>query len=412
MERKLRTARETAKTKNPPVAVKRELAILPLALFSMKQTWATESQDDYRLVKLLNQDVLLSASKYWKLTPNAVAVTSSIAASAAKAGIGTLAFFQSIKFAAAAARQISELLDPMQIQLTDEEARLLEIARLEMGDDDHLYLNVDGRVVRTAAAVHHGLLLPEERRLCESLYRRSDGLKVLTATSTLAQGMNLPSELVIIGEDSRFDEASDRKEILQAQELLNAAGRAGRAGENASGIVLVVPGKVVGIDFDDAKIGSHWMNLLEIFGQTDQCLKIDDPLTAILDRVQVDKGPGEDITKYAILRLASNTPGDSDADSLTDAIGSSFAAFRARQNDDDAWIQDKIEAAINFFEAYGPQTEAEEIQSQVAASLGLSHELVTILAASIYKDALGDDATVNEWRAWFFDWMGKKPGFI
>jgi hypothetical protein len=62
---------------------------------------------------------------------------------------------------------------------------------------------------------------------------------------------------VIIAEDSRFDQAKDRREVLQAQELLNAAGRAGRAGQNANGIVLVIPGKVVGIDLKDATIGSE-----------------------------------------------------------------------------------------------------------------------------------------------------------
>ena len=114
-----------------------------------------------------------------------------------------------------------------------------------MGGADHLYMKVEEGRVKTASAVHHGLLLPDERRLVESLYKRPNELKVLAATSTVAQGMNFPSELVIIGEDSRFDKVTDTKEILEAQELLNAAGRAGRAGQNATGIVLVVPGKVM-----------------------------------------------------------------------------------------------------------------------------------------------------------------------
>ena len=113
-------------------------------------------------------------------------------------------------------------------------------------------------------------MIPEERRLCESLYKREDGLAVLTATSTLAQGMNLPSELVIIAEDSRYDEETNSRDVLKAHELLNAAGRDGRAGENANGVVLVVPGNVVSIDLNDNKIGNLSPTLSAIFGPTPQ----------------------------------------------------------------------------------------------------------------------------------------------
>ena len=78
--------------------------------------------------------------------------------------------------------------------------------------------------------MHHGQLLREERHLVESLFKRSGALSVLTATPTLGQGMNLPAELVIIAEGSRYNEKRNRREVMEAQDLLNAAGRAGRAG--------------------------------------------------------------------------------------------------------------------------------------------------------------------------------------
>ena len=72
---------------------------------------------------------------------------------------------------------------------------------------------------------------------------------------------------------------------LEAHELLNAAGRAGRAGEGAQGFVLLVPSKV--IDFNDERneIGRHWMTLQAVFAQADQCLIIDDPLESVLDQI-------------------------------------------------------------------------------------------------------------------------------
>lgn len=42
--------------------------------------------------------------------------------------------------------------------------------------------------------------------------------------------MNLPAEIVIIAGDSRFDLKAEKMQALEAHEVLNAAGRAGRAG--------------------------------------------------------------------------------------------------------------------------------------------------------------------------------------
>ncbi|MEQ9379307.1 MAG: hypothetical protein RJP95_00465 [Pirellulales bacterium] len=283
---------------------------------------------------------------------------------------------------------------------------------LELGGPEHLYMRLKNGRALDAAAVHHGLLLPEERFLCESIYKRRNGIKALAATSTLAQGMNLPSELVIIGEDSRFDEANDKREILQAQELLNAAGRAGRAGESASGIVLVVPGKVIGFDDTDSKIGNHWTALQKIFGQSDQCLTIDDPLTAILDRVHAGLGSTGDIEKYAIARLAKGNDQESQLESLSGAITSSFGGYLARKNENAAWLAERIDTAKNFYSDQGQETERELIENQVAASLGLSLELVKRLSSALESDGPETNATIPKWRKWFFRWLSNNPELI
>jgi superfamily II DNA/RNA helicase len=408
----LRRSKRGRTTKNPPVAVKRELGAYPLALFSLKQTWATSKRADYTLVRLLNDKVLLSASNYWRLTPNAVAVSSAIAAAAVQSNVKVLVFFQTIKNAASAANQISDQLEAVSVKLTDEEAGWADVAVLELGDESHLYNKIDNGRVTAAAAVHHGLLLPEERLLCESLYKRRNGIKVLAATSTLAQGMNLPSELVLIGEDSRFDEATDKKEILKAQELLNAAGRAGRAGEGGSGIVLVIPGKVVGIDLEESTIGAHWTELREVFGQSDQCLSIDDPLTAVLDRVHAGISDTHEIDSYALSRLASGADRSEQASNLETAIGRSFAGFLARKREDSDWLEKRIDAAKQSFGGDAPETEAELVQSQVAASLGLPLEVVRRLSSALQLSSPGREATVPMWRKWFFCWLSENPDLL
>src|SRR3546814_20736091 len=96
-----------------------------------------------------------------------------------------------------------------------------------MGGAEHCYLQLDyDGMFRGGAASHHALLLREERDLHESLFKRADGIDVLFATSTLAQGLNLPSEVVIISGDSRFDSGIDKMPKL---EIGSASGREKRS---------------------------------------------------------------------------------------------------------------------------------------------------------------------------------------
>lgn len=391
----LREAERARKTKAPSTSDKSKLRSLPMGLFSLKQTWATRDTEDYALLRLLDEKIDLSASKWWRLTPNSGVVSSEIATAAAKAGIKTLVFFQTIQNAVSAKKKITDLLGEARIKLNEEERAWLATSELEMGGTDHLFIDIYKDDLASPCVVHNGLLLPEERQLCESLYQRADGATVMSATSTVSQGMNFPSELVIIAEDSRFDEAKDRREVLQAQELLNAAGRAGRAGQNANGIVLVIPGKVVGIDIDDAKIGAHWTKLQKVFGQSDQCLDIDDPLTAVLDRVHAVASDGLEIDRYTIARLASV--------GLEEAVVNSLSGFRARKRGDDGWVGSRLSAAIAFQQKEKSESVEALVEYQVAATLGIALPVMERLSRDL--DGVTGCETVTDWSKWLFRWI-------
>ncbi|WP_396621412.1 DEAD/DEAH box helicase [Marinobacter sp. W-8] len=407
----LRKSRREGTTRAPSARVKRNLKIKPYALFGLKQTWNTTKSQDYSLIPLLGDEIELGANTYWKITPNSGVVSSSITNAAVNNGMRTLVFFQTITNAASAAKKISHRLKQPPVRLTPTERRWADISTLELGGNSRMYVQVQDGLVSDSALVHHGLLLPEERSLCESLYKRPDGIKALTATSTLAQGMNLPSELVIIAEDSRFDSATERREILEAQELLNAAGRAGRAGESASGIVLVIPGKVVGIDLGDGKIGHHWGSLREIFGQSDQCLVIDDPLTRILDRVQSGQNTTK-IDQYTIARLAQGENQEARGNSLSQAIRRSLAAHKARKRNDEKWLDERVAASVRFFNEQSSDKEVDALSQQLAASLGLSTDLVTRLISSLDSNQYRIAPTIPAWRKWFFDWLEENPDML
>ncbi len=92
------------------------------------------------------------------------------------------------------------------------------------------------RLVRAGIGVHHAGMLPKYRRLVEKLAQ--DGLlKVICGTDTLGVGINVPIRTVLLTALSKFD--GERTRLLQAREFHQIAGRAGRAGYDTSGTVVV-----------------------------------------------------------------------------------------------------------------------------------------------------------------------------
>ena len=92
------------------------------------------------------------------------------------------------------------------------------------------------RLVRHGIGVHHGGMLPRYRRLVERL-TKGGLLKVVVGTDTLGVGVNLPLRTVVLSGLSKYDGTQSR--LLSARELHQIAGRAGRAGYDDSGLVVV-----------------------------------------------------------------------------------------------------------------------------------------------------------------------------
>ena len=92
------------------------------------------------------------------------------------------------------------------------------------------------RYVRHGIGVHHAGLLPKYRLLVERLAQ--DGhLKVICGTDTLGVGVNVPIRTVLFTQLSKYDGSSSR--LLSAREFHQIAGRAGRAGFDVAGSVVV-----------------------------------------------------------------------------------------------------------------------------------------------------------------------------
>ena len=92
------------------------------------------------------------------------------------------------------------------------------------------------RLVRHGIGVHHAGMLPKYRRLVEQL-AQAGLLKVICGTDTLGVGINVPIRTVVFTGLSKYD--GTRTRHLQVREFHQIAGRAGRAGYDTAGTVVV-----------------------------------------------------------------------------------------------------------------------------------------------------------------------------
>ncbi|WP_324615127.1 DEAD/DEAH box helicase [Nesterenkonia sedimenti] len=92
------------------------------------------------------------------------------------------------------------------------------------------------RLLKSGVGVHHAGMLPKYRRLVEQLAQEGL-LKVISGTDTLGVGINVPIRTVLMTGLSKFDGSRVRQ--LNAREFHQIAGRAGRAGFDTEGTVVV-----------------------------------------------------------------------------------------------------------------------------------------------------------------------------
>ncbi|WGW13747.1 DUF3516 domain-containing protein [Saxibacter everestensis] len=92
------------------------------------------------------------------------------------------------------------------------------------------------RLLRHGVGVHHAGMLPKYRRLVEQLAQQGL-LKVICGTDTLGVGINVPIRTVLLTALTKFDGVRMRQ--LSVREFQQIAGRAGRAGYDDAGTVVV-----------------------------------------------------------------------------------------------------------------------------------------------------------------------------
>jgi superfamily II RNA helicase len=92
------------------------------------------------------------------------------------------------------------------------------------------------QLLKQGIGVHHAGMLPRYRRLVEQL-AQAGLLRIVCGTDTLGVGINVPIRTVLFTALAKYD--GSRMRVLRTREFLQIAGRAGRAGYDTVGSVVV-----------------------------------------------------------------------------------------------------------------------------------------------------------------------------
>jgi superfamily II DNA/RNA helicase len=133
------------------------------------------------------------------------------------------------------ARKIYETLEPLP-DISEEIKLVQNFLRTEVSRDFELV-----KMLGHGVGVHHAGLSDEVRTLIEWLAEEGQ-LKVLCATTTIAQGINFPVSSVFLASNKYQSSKYPYTEEMKPREFWNLAGRAGRMNHDSVGVVGIAAG--------------------------------------------------------------------------------------------------------------------------------------------------------------------------
>lgn len=357
--------------KTPPIALNKRMVVQPQCLFSLKAIWDTMEVSNYYSTNILDHPVnlIVRKSQYgnWYLSANFNSVAAELALKFSAISQKTIVFALNPGFANGICAQVCKNAEENRAKLFAKKKDEVENIALELGGWSNSYLSMCNY-----ATLHHSHLLPEERVLSEWFFKQGDGAMVMVATPTIAQGINLPADIVLIAGSSRYDQQTQGQERIEAHEILNAAGRAGRAGFRSHGTAILIPSKI--IMMENNSINNIWVELREeVFSRGDRCLVINDPIGNIMtdaehgqiDMVNRFQGAKESVSKY---------------------LQKSLFAYQMQKKGEEEAFQQMLDSFVNNL----PSSDDISLIQSVAEKTGIDENTISQLFERISDDQILD----------------------
>ncbi len=207
---------------------------------------------------------------------------------------------------------------------------LLDLADAELGAASRV-----GELLRNGVGVHSSAMLDAEQTAVErSFANRSVGL--LFATPTLAQGLNLPADVVVVAGSSLGDARQKEEDRMQGVRtpdatILNAFGRAGRATVANHGLAVLVSDypffgalrESIGVDAVVKRYG--------LLSGTDKCVQVTSPIESFVSRLSPDSRL--DLFTTDELALVAQLGEGENGEQNATVLAHTFGAYQAQRRE-------------------------------------------------------------------------------
>lgn len=279
-------------------------------LYSLSGVWKNDYNDYSLMHTNFNAKYKLSRTKSnndtWRYEVSATswvnATSKLLGISFAEKGIPTLVFIQTNRhYPFTLAKGIN--LNPEGINNLDEiEISLLFLAEKELGTSSEVK-----NLLINGVGVHTAYMLETEKEAVERSFV-NQRIQLLFATGTLAQGLNLPSIAVVVAgtrigdaRDANTPEAKRRSKAL----ILNAIGRAGRAGFSNQSFSIIVPNEPIIYKQENDDVKST-ISAIDVLKDNDASIRVRSPLGQFLYNVidgsiKADSASLEELTLMSML---------------------------------------------------------------------------------------------------------------
>jgi helicase len=193
---------------------------------------------------------------------------------------------------------------------------------LAKGDDSELTKTL-AQLVAKGVAFHHAGLGPSSRKIVEDSFKKGV-IKLLTATPTLAAGVNLPARRVVIASILRYDSDYGGSVPISVLEYKQLCGRAGRPKYDTAGEAIIVSESGVNAE----ELYDHYV------------LGTPEPLRSQLS--------SDSAVRFHLLSTIATVPGMKKPE-IHELFGSTLFARQYRS----ATVEFKVESALDYLEQEG-----------------------------------------------------------
>ncbi|AIC15575.1 DEAD/DEAH box helicase [Nitrososphaera viennensis] len=193
---------------------------------------------------------------------------------------------------------------------------------LDKGDDAELTRTL-AQLVGKGVAFHHAGLAPSSRKIVEESFK-AGVVKLLTATPTLAAGVNLPARRVVVASILRYDGEYGGNVPISVMEYKQLCGRAGRPKYDTSGEAIIVAESTTATSGEE--IYDHYV------------LGTPEPLRSQL--------AGDRAIRFHLLSTIASVPGMKKPE-IMEVFASTLFARQYRS----ATVQFKVESALEYLES-------------------------------------------------------------